>query len=140
MGSKSYWYDSRLVLSSTCENFAKFHECWGNINGTEKVDFFHLIQKEQWDFERNDISCFTFSLKVVIVSIFILSKTSELIEKLTSKVQNAVPLRNPQMSWNTTLFSQEVSKTHLESCQSLPELNEWHIQSTFAIYSWNLCY
>ena len=52
----------------------------------------------QWDFERNDISCFTLSLKVVIASIFILSKTSELIEKLTSKVQNAVPLRNPQMS------------------------------------------
>ena len=52
----------------------------------------------QWDFERNDISGFTFSLKVVVVSIFILSKTSELVKKLNSKVQNAVPLRNPQMS------------------------------------------
>jgi len=56
IGSESDWYDSKWVLSSTCENFAKFHESWGNINGTEKFDVFHLIQKGyQWDFERNDI-------------------------------------------------------------------------------------
>ena len=44
IGSKSDPYDSRCVLSTTCENFAKFYECWGNINGTEKFDVFHLFQ------------------------------------------------------------------------------------------------
>ena len=44
IGSKSDPHDSRCVLSTTCENFAKFYECWGNINGTEKFDVFHLFQ------------------------------------------------------------------------------------------------